>query len=132
MPLRKENTRTFHRTLYAGQLETVELLKRDNDQREGVVTSYLIFNARRGQMVKTGEPIQGDMSSNHSTTWHIPASELERVGVEYINAADRFVDKDGWWWQPESTTSILVKLFTNWINVNCLRINPPKDNIGYG
>lgn len=123
MPLNKRNTKVFHRTLYAGILESVILLKRNDDQQEGTVTAIQLFQVRWGQIAKTGEPIAGDMSSEHTRTLHIPRCELDRVGVWYINAADRFQDEQGRIWEPESTTTIDVKLFENHLCVNCKRLD---------
>ena len=128
MPLNKANTRTFQRKLYAGQLQTITLLKRNNDQQEGTVVAHLIFDCRRGIINKTGQPIQKSMTSNHIATWHIPVSELERVGIKYINVLDRIVDEENDYWQPEADTYIDVKLFKNWTNIHCERVNPP--NVG--
>lgn len=134
MPLRKANSRTFQRCLYGGELKTITLLKRDDDQLQGTVRSVLVFDARRTQITKTGQTIQGDMSSNHRTDWHLPRVSLEQAGVNYINALDRIVEDtdDGGMpmipprvWQPESTTQIEVKLFENWVKVSCLNVTPP-------
>ena len=122
MPLRHGNTRTFHRTLFGGFLETITLLKRKDDQQQGTVTSYTLFQCRRGLIIKTGEPLAGDMSSDHRTVWHLPRIELDRIGVPYISAADRIVDSQGRVWQPESTTQIEDKLFENQLAIQCLRI----------
>ncbi len=127
MPLNRNNTRVFQRTLYAGQMLTVQLLKRNDDQQEGTVTAFTVFDCRHGPMYRTGEPIQGDEGSDHRTTWHIPVIELRRVGVAYLNPADRIVDtEDGFkrYWQPESTTIIQLKLWGNFVDVDCLRIDP--------
>lgn len=125
MPMNKKNTRTFHRLLYVGMLETVTLLKRDDNQRQGTVTSYTLHQCRQGQITKTGQTIQGDMISDHRVTWHIPAIEMDRIGVAYLNPLDRIVDGQGRHWQPESTTSITIKLFQNHFCVDCLRVDPP-------
>lgn len=122
MPLNRYNTRTFHRTLYGGGiLETVTLLKRNDDLQQGTVRALKLFECRWGQITRTGETIAGDITSDHRRTIHIPVTELKRVGVAYINAADRFVDQDGRTWQPESPTVITVKLLENHVCVDCLR-----------
>jgi hypothetical protein len=126
MPINAANQRVFHRTLFAGMLQTVILLKREDDQREGTVTAYKLFDVWRGQIYKTGQPIQGEMSSDHRATWHVPRVELDRVGVHYINALDRIVDKNGWYWQPESTTNIVTKLILVHLDIDCLRVDPPR------
>lgn len=126
MPMRPENQQRFHRTLYAGWNQTVTLLKRGDDQQQGTVRKVILFNCRWGQISKTGEPIAGDESSNHRRTLHIPVVEMLRVGVSYINAADRFVDRDGRYWQPESTTNIQTKLGEVHWCVDCLRVDPPE------
>lgn len=128
MPMNPTNQRVFHRHLYAGWLETITLLKRNNDQQAGVVRALTLYECRHSIFSKSGEPIQGDMSSNQSTIWHIPRTELDRVGVAYINAADRIIDQDGNYWQPESTTNILVKLSKVHVCIFCLSINPPGVN----
>lgn len=130
MPLNPKNTRTFTRRLYGTILERVELLKRDDNQRQGTVRSLILFSCRRGQITKTGETIQADMNANHSTTWHIPLRELNRVGVAYLNPLDRIIDKNGFWWQPEGTTNITQKLMLNEVDVDCLRVDPPKTSGG--
>lgn len=125
MPLNKRTTRVFHRYLYATELQSVVLIKRDNDQREGVQKTLQLFNCRWSRIYKTGEPYQGDMSSSHTRELHIPRQELDRVGVAYLNAIDRFVDQDGRYWQPESTTQLTVQLFENHCCLICLRVDPP-------
>ena len=122
MPMNRMNTRTFHRFLYAGMLETITLLKRNDNQQQGTVTSYIVHQCRRGQIFKTGETLAGDMISDHRTTWHFPRTELDRIGINYLNPADRIVDGKGRYWQPESTTEIRIKLFENHLCVDCLRV----------
>ena len=126
MPLNRLTTRTFHRVLYATELEKITMLKRNDDQQQGTVRSLVLFQCRRSRLFKTGEPYQGDMSSSHRIVWHIPRIELDRAGVNYINALDRIIDYKGWWWQPESTTTITVKLFLNHLCIDCLRVDPPN------
>ena len=125
MPLNKRNTKTFHRVLYSTEMESVTLLKREDDQREGVVTSLILYQCRWSRIFKQGEPYQGDMFSDHTRVLHIPRVELDRVGVPYINAIDRFIDEQGRWWQPESTTLIRIQLFENQLCIACLRVDPP-------
>lgn len=136
MPLNHANTRTFHRRLYSGELITCILLKRGNDQAQGTVVSHALFETRRSSQVKRGEPIQDDMAAQHTTSWHIPVTELHRVGVQYLNALDRIVEDHGqgnavlspqdWhYWQPESGDTIHVKLFSNWVTFDALRVDPP-------
>lgn len=125
MPMNRSNTKTFTRRLFAGMIETVTILKRNNDQQQGTVTAYTLFNVRNGPKVKTKEPIQRDMSADYRTTFHVPTIELHRVGIHYINAADRFVKKDGSYWQPESDTTITVKMLDNEIDIDCVRVDPP-------
>lgn len=129
MPLRRNNTRVFHRTLFAGQLETVRLLKRNDNQGQGIVTAYLVHQCRRSLIMKTGETIQGDMNSSHSCVWHIPYVEMERLGIHYLNPLDRIVqlegEEAGRVWHPEATTEITTKMFGNHIDVACLRVDPP-------
>ncbi len=123
MPLNARNTRFFHRTLYASELQSISILKRGDDQREGEVTKYTLYQCRRSIITKTGEPIAGEMTSYHRVTWHIPTCELKRVGINYLNSADRIIDEDeGSIYQPESTTSITLKTFSNHQNIDCLRI----------
>jgi hypothetical protein len=122
MPLRRGNTRTFHRTLFGGILETITLMKRGDDQQQGTVVSYVLFQCRRGLITKTGETLAGDMVSSHRTIWHIPRIELDRIGISYLNPLDQIVDSQGRTWQPESTTEIVDKLFENHLDVQCLRV----------
>ena len=107
---------------FGGQTETVTLLKRNDDQQEGTVTSYLVFRARHSKFEKTEEPLAGSMTATYKTIWHLPRVELDRIGIGYLNSADRIVDLRGWQWQPESTTVIVESLFMNEIDVYCLRV----------
>jgi hypothetical protein len=123
MPLTKQSTRTFHRTLYAGELQSIVLHKRGDDQLQGQVAQYVLYDCRRSFITKAGEPLLGDMASSHRVYWHIPRIELDRVGVNYINAADRIYDpEEDITYQPESTTIIYVKLFGNMVKVECVRL----------
>jgi hypothetical protein len=142
MTLNRNNTRVFHRTLYAGLLKTITLIKRKDDQAEGTQTSYVVFQCRRSSISKTGEPIQGDMTVDHRTVWHIPRTEMIRIGVRYFSALDKIVEdhddmnqplpQANWrYWQPEATTVIDTKLFQNSILLYCVRRDPPGvDNLG--
>ncbi len=130
MPISKSNQRFFTRTLFAGMLKTVQLLKRGIDQKQGTVVAYTVYQCRRSIISKSGEPIQNDMTSDHRTVWHIPRREMDRIGITDINAADRIVEHANdpnqvRWWQPESTTSITIKLWELEIDISCLRIDPP-------
>ena len=134
MPLNRANQRHFHRTLYAGQLESIRLLKRDDDQRQGTVTPYILYEARRSAIKKSGQTLDGDMNVTHTTTWHIPRVELERVGINYLNPLDQIEQLDeperGNFWQPEATTEIDVKLFGDHVCVDCLMVKPAVSRIG--
>lgn len=128
MPMNAQNQRGFERKLFAGMLETITLFKRGDDQREGTVKALTVFNARRGKIYKSGEPLRGDMATGHGATWHIPRPELDRVGVAYLNNLDRIVDKQGRTWQVESPSPIEVKLFQVHVDLHCVLANPdPKD-----
>lgn len=122
MPLNRRTTRTFHRRLYATELESVTLLKRKDDQKQGTVTSHKLFQCRWSRTIKTGEPLAGEMLSSHAAQLHIPRIELDRIKVHYINPIDRFIDRKGRTWQPESTTTITEKLFSNHVCVDLLLI----------
>lgn len=126
MAMRPAHLKSFHRVLFAGWNETVTLLKRNDDQQQGTVRTLTLFQCRRGKILKTGQTIQGDMVSDHRTTWHIAAKELERVGVSYLNNLDRIVDSKGRYWQPESPIDIEVKLGEVHTDVACLRVDPPS------
>lgn len=129
MPLRKSNTRSFHKKLYAGELETITLLKRDNNFRAMVITKYTLFNCRMGQITKSGEQLDNDQTSNMRRTLHIPREELDRVGVQYLKALDTFIDSQNRFWQAQSDTTITGKLWENHYDVECVRIDPPKNPI---
>lgn len=114
-------------------MEPITLLKRGNDQQEGTVVALQLYQCRRNNLEKSGEAIQLDMSSHHSTRWIIPCTELRRVGVNYINVLDRIVDVFGMWWQPESGTSIVLSQFDNYTLIDCLRVDPnPNDALLLG
>lgn len=132
MPLNRRNTQVFHRRLYAGQLETITLLKRGDDQQEGTVAAYAIYGARRGNIDKTGEAIQGDTAAFTTVQWLVPCVELRRVGINYIDTLDRIVDKFNMWWQPEATTNITLAIFDNYYVLNCLRVDPNPNQVLLG
>ena len=124
MPLGRINTSVFHRRLYAGELETVTLLKRRDDQKEGSVVALKLFECRRGNISKQGEAIQTDETAEHYVQWLIPYTELKRVGVNYLNVLDRIVDKFNMWWQPESPQTITLAIFDNYYAIDTVRIDP--------
>lgn len=128
MPMRPENQRTFHRCLFAGWNETVTLRKRNDDMDAFIITDYVLYDVLPGMVTKTGEPIAGQMTSNHRRTFHVPRIELDRVGVHYISPLDQFVDKEGRYWQPESTTQISIWLGQQHVDVDCLLTDPPVNN----
>ena len=134
MPLNRTNQRFFHRFLYAGQLESVRLLKRGDDQRQGEITAYTLHECRRSQIHKAGQTLDGDMNVEHTTTWHIPRTELDRVGVNYLNPLDAIEQLDGEEkgniWQPESDTGIDVKLFAVHVCVDCKLLKPKISRVG--
>ena len=121
MPLNERNCRTFHRKLYAGQLQTVTVHKRNDDMQASVVTAHKLFDCRWSSIAKSGQPIAGDQTSDHFRELHIPTIELHRVGILHINPLDRFIDKQGRTWQPESQQVITVKLFETHHCVQCRR-----------
>lgn len=86
------------------------------------MTSYLVFRCRHGEMEQTLEPLAGSLTAVFRTIWHVPRTELDRIGIGYLNSLDRIVDMRGWEWQPESTTEIHVKLFMNEVDLFCLRV----------
>ena len=130
MPLRKENTRTFQRCLYGTILEKVTLLKREDDQRQGVVKAIVLFEVRWGAIRKVGNTLQGDMVSDHHRMIHIPTIVLKKAGVHYLNALDRFVDKEGRTWQPEGDSPQDIRLLENHVCFDCKRADPPPTSGG--
>lgn len=124
MPLRKELTTNFDRCLYGSILQKVILLKRGDDQQQGTVTTYTLFNIRWSELHKSGETIQGDMDANHTTTIHIPRIEMNRIGVWYFSPLDRFIDVAGAIWQPESPQQFANRLFTNHVHIDVRMVVP--------
>ena len=125
--LRHSTTRTFTRITFAGILETVTLLKRGDDQQEGTVTSYKLFQCRRSLITKKGEPIAGDVLSDHRCIWHIPRREMDRIGIQYLTPDDQIIDSRNRVWQPEGQPHAEVisdKLFENEMDIQCVRVPP--------
>ena len=120
--LSKANTKTFHRKLYAGWLMDITLLKRGNDQNQGMVTAHILFQCRRKKIFHSGEAIEESMAAQDVTIFQIPNIELQRVGVNEINALDRIVDEDNFTWQPEGDTTIVYQLGGNFLNIDCRRV----------
>lgn len=125
MPLNASNQRTFHRRLFSEQIRPVTLLKRGPDQQQGTVRAIKLWEAWPSSISKQGEPLQGDMTTEHTITWHFARIELDRVGVAYLSALDRVVDHEGRTWQPESDDLIEVKLFQVHVHMRCKRADPP-------
>lgn len=134
MPLSRKNTGRRTTLLYAGQLEKVRLHKRDDDQRQGTVTTHVLFRCRRSRIQKSGQTLDGDLNVGHKTQWHIPRDELDRVGVAYLNPLDKIEQLKGTEagnvWSPESDTGIDVKLFGNMVVLDCKLRKPKVSNVG--
>jgi hypothetical protein len=133
MPLDQYNTRLFHWNLFSGQIQTVTLLKRNDDQQEGTVTAYTLYGCWRSRMTKGGQQIQGDMTADHQTVWHVPRNALlkaqpkaggQTVLISYLNNLDRIIDDHNRWWQPESDLSIDIALMEGMVKVICHRRDP--------
>ena len=124
MPLNRYNTTVFHRVLYSSELESCTLLKRSDDQQQGTVRAVVLWDIRWSMIHKSGETYRHEQQSNHYRSLHIPRIELDRVGVQYINPLDRFVDQEGRTWQPESGETITIKLFQNHVCVACQMLVP--------
>jgi hypothetical protein len=131
--------RNLHRgMLFADLTVPVRLFKRGDDQDQNRVTEYRLFACRRGQVVRTGEGIAGEITSDTTTSWHVPLAELRRHGIEYLSGADRIVEDhaqggqggvelpqaDWAWWQPLSDTVITEKLLDTHLDVACMRTDP--------
>lgn len=124
MPMNIQNQSTFHRNLYAGWTQTVTLLKRNPDMDASQVQTFYLHDVWHSRIYKTGEPIQTQMLSSHRVTWHVPRIELTRNGIWYITMLDRIIDKEGRYWQPESTTQITLKLMEIQLCIDCLMTDP--------
>lgn len=120
--LNDQHLRTFHRKLYGGFNETVTLYKRGDNQQAGTVTVRKLFECRWSRIFTSKEPLDDDVSASQSRTLHIPVSELEKAGFEYVEAGDKFRDKEDRYWQVEATVTITTKLKQSHIDVPCLRV----------
>lgn len=132
MPLKRRNQQVFHRKLYCGQLERVILLKRGDDQQEGTVTAFTLYNCRRGNVTKSGEAINLDVPAFEYVQWLIPCTELRRVGVNYLNVLDRVIDQFNQWWNPESTETMTLAIFDNYYVVPSRRVDPYPTSVLLG
>lgn len=126
MPIKKNNTNGFFKRVYAGETETATLLKRDDDQRAGVVRSVPLYGVRWDQVHKAGQHIHQGMTTDHRREIHIPREELDYAGVNYINGLDRFVDEQNRHWHAESPNLISNLLFENVVVIRCVRVDPPN------
>jgi hypothetical protein len=128
MPLNRDNTRSFYQKTFAGSgtLETITLLKRGDNQQQGTVTAYVLFNCRRSRIHKAGTTIQETMTYRNWAVWHVSRCELDQAGVPYLTKLDRIVDSEGRHWQPETPEDLDIKLFENQIDIPCQRVDPPK------
>lgn len=125
--IRRNNSKTYHRRVFAGQLQRLTLIKRDDDQQEGTQRTLTIFQAWRSEVSKSGEPIQAGMAATQTVTWYVPKTELDRVGVDHVNVLDRLIDKQYGTgvWQPESDQQINTHLWGNYVEVNCVSLKAP-------
>ncbi len=130
MTMRKANSRTFQRRLYGPILETVICLKRGDDLQESVVTSHRLFECRWSKIEKHGQPIQGDMSSEHFRWLHVPKVEMDRVRIAYFNVLDRFIDIENRYWEPESGQGIISKLMEQHFCLLCRRLDAVSPWLG--
>jgi hypothetical protein len=131
MPLRANNTQNYHRCLYAGRMEPLKILKREDDLRESVITARIVYACWRSRYTRTKEPISHDVTAEHTTDWHIALSELQRVGINFLSSLDKLVQIEpqnlqelGWEWQPESDTNIDASVFGNTLKIRCKRQGP--------
>jgi len=131
MVIRRENQKTFHRTLFGpGITQTLTLLKRGDNFGASVVTAYRLFDCWKGTIRKYGEVVGGayddaDQQVSHMVTWHVPVIELKRIGIDRLNPLDRLVEESPRrYWQPEATTILVYNLLENFFDVECLRIDP--------
>jgi hypothetical protein len=125
MLITPDNTLVFHRTLYAQMLQTITVLKRNDTQQQGTVRALTLYECRQSRITKSGQSIQGDMSTNHTTIWHIPILEMQRTGIDYFNVLDRIVDRKNRYWEPETGQNLDIKLFENHWCLMCVRVDPP-------
>lgn len=132
MPLKRRNQHVFHRKLYAGQLERITLLKRGDDQQEGTVVAYTLYQCRRGNITKSGEAIYLDVPAFDYIQWLIPCVELRRIGVNYLNVLDRIVDQFGAFYQAESPETMTLAIFDNYYVVPSRRVDPYPNSVLFG
>ena len=133
MPLNARNTRQRHRCIWGGRQETVTLLARGNNVWEPggvndavVVRSVTLFRCLWGPIDKSGSILDNERAAYMDRRLTIPRSEMDRVGVPYINAAFFFVDKFGRFWTATASPPIHAALFENYISMTCHRIDPPN------
>lgn len=128
MLIDRTNCTQIHLTLYGPNiLEPVTIYIRGDDQAEGTLTKYTIYNARRAVATKRGQAIFGEMSSDYHTTWHFSRYDLNLNGIKYINVLTMIVDSSNRWWQPESPDGITQKVDGGHVCVECVRIDPPAN-----
>ncbi len=131
MVISRNNQGQFHRTLFgSGITQSLTLNKRGDNFDASIITAYRIFDCWKGTIRKYGEVIggqaqDGDQLASHMVTWHIPVIELKRIGINYLNPLDVFIeDNPKRFWRPEATTIIVYNLLENFFDVECLRIDP--------
>lgn len=112
------------RNLYSGQLEKVTLFAREPNMKASVTHPVILYDCRWSRIVKAGQQLDDEQTSDMNRMLHIPRAELQRVGVNYINPIYQFMDQEGRYWQAESDTPIVSQLWENVIDVNCHRIDP--------
>ena len=108
-------------------METVTCLKRNDDLQEGTVRSVTLHDCRWSMIYKLGEPIQSSMASEDNRVLHVPRMSMEKGRIDYFNAVDRFVDKYGRYWQPESPQTLTSKLWENHLCIECRRTDPANN-----
>jgi hypothetical protein len=121
--LNDQHLNTFHRKLYAGFNQAVTFYKRGDNQQAGTVTVKKIFNVRWSRIFTTKEPLDCTISASQSRTLHLPVSEMLKAGFTYVEAGDKFMDRQGRYWGVESTVTLTEKLKETHVDVPCLRLS---------
>lgn len=123
MPLNRDNTRTFHVTLYAGWTDTITIQKRSNDQNMGQIRTLVAYDCREKKIDHSGEPLKGTAAAGDRTIWQIPRIEMDRLGITEFNALDRIIGPDGQTWQIEANDGeVKIQLGKNFCNLSTRRV----------
>lgn len=126
MPLNRRNTGDRARVTHAGaDVQELTLYKRGDDQQQGTVRTVRLFTCYRDSITRSGQTLRRRLTVDGKTTWHLSKAELQRNGVNFISATDKFYDPVGGdWWTPYAEQTITEPVLSGTVDIECKMTDP--------